>query len=48
MKRFGWTLVLLALAAPAWSASNKKISVQELKDQLNSLHSASNSGPAAR
>jgi len=43
MKRFGWTLVLLALAAPAWSASNKKISVQELKDQLNSLHSASKS-----
>src|SRR5271168_477959 len=43
MKRFGWTLALLALATPAWSASNKKISVQELKDQLTSLHSASKS-----
>ena len=43
MNRFGWTMVLLALAAPAWSAGNKKISVQELKAQLTSLHSASKS-----
>ncbi len=36
MKRFGWLLVLVLAAAPAWSA--KKITVQELKDTLASMH----------
>jgi hypothetical protein len=36
MKRFGWFLVLLMMAAPAWSAS-KKITVQELKDMLTQM-----------
>jgi hypothetical protein len=35
MKRFGWILVLLMLATPAWAA--KKITVQQLKDLLSSL-----------
>ena len=43
MKRFGWFLALCLAASPAWSASNKKISVQELKDLLTSLHSANKS-----
>lgn len=40
MKRFGWILILSMAAAPAWSASNKKISVQELKDLLSTMHTA--------
>lgn len=35
MKRFGWILVLLMAASPAWAA--KKITVQQLKDMLVSL-----------
>jgi hypothetical protein len=38
MKRFGWILVLLTLATPAWAA--KKISVQQLRDMLVSLAQA--------
>jgi len=43
MKRFGWILVLLMLAAPAWAANkaannaNNKITVQQLKDLLVSI-----------
>jgi len=40
MKHFGWILILLAAAMPAWSAGNKKISVQDLKDLLISLQAA--------
>jgi hypothetical protein len=36
MKRFAWILVVLMLASPAWAA--KKITVQQLKDLLVSLH----------
>ena len=36
MKRFGWILVVLMLASPAWAT--KKITVQQLKDLLVSLH----------
>ncbi|WP_263353843.1 hypothetical protein [Acidicapsa acidisoli] len=43
MNRFRWILVLLAMAAPAWSASNKKISVQDLNDLLTSLQDAKKS-----
>jgi len=43
MNRLGWTLVLLAFAAPAWSAGNKKISVQNLKDLLVSQQDAKKS-----
>jgi hypothetical protein len=35
MKRFGWILVLLMAASPAWAA--KKITVQQLKDMLVSM-----------
>jgi len=35
MKRFGWILVLLTLAVPAWAA--KTVTVQQLKDMLVSL-----------
>ena len=35
MKRFGWLLVVLLAAVPAWSA--KKVTVQELKATLESL-----------
>jgi len=42
MKRFVWIL-LLAAALPAWSAGNKKISVQELKDLLASAQDAKKS-----
>jgi hypothetical protein len=35
--------VLLAMAGPAWSASNKKISVQDLNDLLTSLQEAKKS-----
>ncbi len=35
MKRFGWILVLLMAASPAWAA--KKITVQQLKDMLASM-----------
>lgn len=38
MKRFGWILVLLMLASPAWAA--KKITVQQLQDLLASLQQA--------
>ena len=38
MKRFGWILVLLMAASPAWAA--KKISVQQLRDLLTSLQQA--------
>jgi len=37
MKRLGWILVLLMLAAPAWAADNK-ITVQQLKDLLVTLN----------
>jgi len=40
MKRFTWILLLLLAAAPAWSASTKKITVQQLKDLLISLQDA--------
>ncbi|HME59407.1 MAG TPA: hypothetical protein VKF63_13770, partial [Terracidiphilus sp.] len=36
MKRFVWILAVLMLASPAWAA-NKSISVQQLKDMLDSL-----------
>ena len=36
MKRLGWIVLLLLMAAPAWSA--KKITVGELKDTLMSMH----------
>ena len=39
MKRLGWILALLIVAAPAWSA-NKKITVQQLKDLLISWQQA--------
>jgi hypothetical protein len=35
MKRFGWILVLLMAASPAWAA--KKITVQQLKEMLVSM-----------
>ncbi len=35
MKRFGWILVLLIAASPAWAA--KKLTVQQLKDMLVSM-----------
>jgi hypothetical protein len=35
MKRFGWILVLLMAASPAWAA--KKITVQQLKDMLATM-----------
>ena len=42
MKHFGWILIPL-LAVPAWSASTKKITVQELKDLLTSAQAANKS-----
>jgi hypothetical protein len=36
MKRLVWILVVLILASPAWAA--KKLTVQQLKDLLVSLH----------
>jgi len=44
MKRFAWILIVLA-ALPAWSASNKKITVDQLKDLLVSLQDAKKSDP---
>jgi hypothetical protein len=41
MKRFGWILVLLLAASPAWAAKN--ITVQQLKDLLVSLQQAKKS-----
>jgi len=41
MKRFGWILVLLLAASPAWAA--KKITVQQLKDLLVSLQASKKS-----
>ena len=38
MKRFGWILVVLMMASPAWAA--KKVTVQQLKDLLVSLQQA--------
>lgn len=38
MKQFGWMLVLLMLAVPAWAA--KKMTVGELEDLLHSLQQA--------
>jgi hypothetical protein len=38
MKQFGWLLVVLLAAVPAWSA--KKVTVQELKATLESLQQA--------
>jgi len=38
MKRLGWILVLLMAASPAWAA--KKVTVQQLKDLLSSMHAA--------
>jgi hypothetical protein len=37
MKHFRWILLLSLLTPPAWSASNKKISVEELRDMLTTL-----------
>jgi hypothetical protein len=39
MKRFGWLLVLLLAAVPAWSA--KKVTVAELREMLASMHKES-------
>lgn len=39
MKRWGWFCLLLLLVAPAWGAA-KKLTVQQLKDLLVSLHQA--------
>src|SRR5664279_6623287 len=39
MKRFGWVLVLLLAAVPAWSA--KKVTVAELREMLASMHKES-------
>lgn len=38
MKRIGWALMLVLAASPAWAA--KKLTVQQLKDLLVSLHQA--------
>ncbi|MDR3727206.1 MAG: hypothetical protein P4K86_09215 [Terracidiphilus sp.] len=38
MKRFGWILVILLMASPAWAA--KKVTVQQLKDMLVSMQQA--------
>jgi hypothetical protein len=38
MRRFGWILVVLTMAAPAWAA--KKLSVEQLQDLLHSLRQA--------
>ena len=38
MKRFGWILVVLLAASPAWAA--KKITVQQLRDLLTQLQTA--------
>ena len=43
MKRFTWILLLLLMAVPAWPASTKKITVQQLKDLLTSLQDAKKS-----
>jgi hypothetical protein len=43
MKHLGWSLLLLAAALPAWSATSKKITVQELKDLLTSQRAAQKS-----
>ena len=40
MKLFGWTFILLIAASPAWSASTRKITVQELKDLLTAAQAA--------
>lgn len=37
MKDLGWILLLSLIAPSAWSASNKKLSVEELRDMLTSL-----------
>jgi hypothetical protein len=48
MKRFGWILILLTVAAPAWSA-NRKISVGQLEDLLTSMqHDKKGDDEAAR
>ena len=39
MKKLGWLLVLVLAAAPAWAA--RKITVQELRDTLASMHKES-------
>ena len=41
MKRFGWILVILMAASPAWAA--RKINVQQLKDMLVSMQRAKKS-----
>jgi len=41
MKRFGWILVLLLMASPAWAA--KKTTVEQLKDLLASLQQSKKS-----
>ena len=43
MKRFGWIFLLLIAAAPVWSASYKKMSVEEMRDMLTSLQHAQKS-----
>ncbi len=37
MKYLGWILLLSLITPSAWSASNKKLSVEELRDMLTSL-----------
>jgi gamma-glutamylcysteine synthetase len=41
MKRFGWVLLVLLAATPAWCA--KKITVEQLKETLTSLQQAKKS-----
>jgi tetratricopeptide (TPR) repeat protein len=43
MKRFEWILLLLIVATPVWSASYKKMSVEEMRDMLTSLQHAQKS-----
>jgi len=41
MKRFGYIALFLLLASPAWAA--KKLTVQQLKDMITSMHQANKS-----
>src|SRR5277367_4481475 len=43
MNRYRWIFLLLLIASPAWSASFKKLTVEELRDTLTSLHRAQKS-----
>ncbi len=40
MKPFRWILLLCLVASPAWSSTNKKLSVEELRGLLTSLQQA--------